>query len=69
MGNMREPVIPRMRKKPAPRRASSNPVTIADRLRGFIGQCTSTDTPSNTSENYKKLLLDLTKMRCRQTAR
>ena len=59
MGNMREPVIPRMRKKPPPRLASSNPVTIADRLRGFIGQCTSTDTPPDASENYKKILLDL----------
>ena len=48
---------------------SPTPATIADRLRNFIGQCTATDVPTNTSENYKKMLLGLTKKRYRQTAR
>lgn len=56
MGNMREPVIVRTRKKPAKRQAASNQVTIAERLQGFIGKCVATDTPPNTSEKYKEML-------------
>ena len=56
MGNMREPVVARTRKKPAKRQAASNPETIAERLQGFIGKCVTTDTPPNTSEKYKEML-------------
>lgn len=56
MGNMREPIVARIRKKPAKRQEMADPVTIADRLQGFIGQCITTDTPPNTSEKYKEML-------------
>lgn len=69
MPKMKIAAAPRREGSPPKSRRSPPPVTIADRLQNFIGQCTATDMPANTSENYKKMLLALTKKRYRQAAR